>query len=72
MLEMAQSLHLPVVIEGVETDKRANMLRRISARHAQDFHYRPMQAEDFEALLDGGNGQSRSHANATTEGAFVP
>lgn len=56
MLEMAQSLHLPVVIEGVETDKQANMLRHMGARYAQGFlYYRPMQAEDFEALLDGGD-----------------
>ena len=27
MLEMAQSLHLPVVVEGVETNEQANMLR---------------------------------------------
>ena len=29
MLEMAQSLHLPIVIEGVETDEQANMLRHM-------------------------------------------
>lgn len=56
MLEMAQSLHLPVVIEGVETDEQANMLRHMGARYAQGFlYYRPMPAKDFEALLDGGN-----------------
>lgn len=56
MLEMAQSLHLPVVIEGVETNEQANMLRQMGARYAQGFlYYRPMQAKDFEALLDGGN-----------------
>ena len=55
MLEMAQSLHLPVVIEGVETKEQANMLRHMGARYAQGFlYYRPMQVEDFEALLDGG------------------
>ena len=55
MLEMAQSLHLPVVIEGIETDEQANMLRQMGARYAQGFlYYRPMPAEDFEALLDGG------------------
>ena len=54
MLEMAQSLHLPVVIEGVETDEQADMLRHMGARYAQGFlYYRPMPAEDFEALLDG-------------------
>lgn len=56
MLEMAQSLHLPVVVEGVETDEQANILRHIGARYAQGFlYYRPMPAKDFEALLDGGN-----------------
>lgn len=56
MLEMAQSLHLPVVVEGVETNGQANMLRQMGARYAQGFlYYRPMPAKDFEALLDGGN-----------------
>ena len=57
MLEMAQSLHLPVVVEGVETNEQANMLRQMGARYAQGFlYYRPMPAKDFEALLDGGAG----------------
>lgn len=56
MLEMAQSLHLPVVVEGVETNEQADMLRQMGARYAQGFlYYRPMPAKDFEALLDGGN-----------------
>lgn len=56
MLEMAQSLHLPVVIEGIETNEQANTLRQMGARYAQGLlYYRPMQAKDFEALLDGGN-----------------
>ncbi len=56
MLDMASSLDLPVVVEGVETNEQANMLRQMGARHAQGFlYYRPMPAKDFEALLDGGN-----------------
>lgn len=56
MLEMAQSLHLPAAIEGVETNEQANTLRQMGARYAQGFlYYRPMPAKDFEALLDGGN-----------------
>lgn len=56
MLEMAHSLHLPVVVEGVETNEQANMLRQMGARYAQGFlYYRPMSAKDFEVLLDGGN-----------------
>ena len=54
MLGMAQSLHLPVVIEGVETEGQAQLLRQMGARYAQGFlYYRPMPAAEFEALLDG-------------------
>lgn len=54
MLGMAQSLHLPVVIEGIETEGQAQLLRQMGARYAQGFlYYRPMPATDFEALLDG-------------------
>ena len=54
MLGMAQSLELPVVIEGVETEAQAQLLRQMGARYAQGFlYYRPMPAVDFEALLDG-------------------
>lgn len=54
MLGMAQSLKLPVVIEGIETEGQAQLLRQMGARYAQGFlYYRPMPATDFEALLDG-------------------
>jgi len=44
------------VVEGVETNEQANMLRQMGAHYAQGFlYYRPMPAKDFEALLDGGN-----------------
>lgn len=56
MLDMASSLDLPVVVEGVETNEQANMLRHMGARYAQGFlYYRPMPTKDFEALLDDGN-----------------
>lgn len=54
MLGMAQSLKLPVVIEGIETEGQAQLLRQMGARYAQGFlYYRPMPATDFETLLDG-------------------
>ena len=54
MLGMAQSLKLPVVVEGIETNEQATLLRQMGARYAQGFlYYRPMPAKDFEALLDG-------------------
>ena len=53
MLGMAQSLHLPVVVEGIETEAQAQLLRQMGARYAQGFlYYRPMPAADFEELLD--------------------
>ena len=53
MLDMASSLDLPVVVEGVETNEQATLLRQMGARFAQGFlYYRPMPAADFEALLD--------------------
>ena len=53
MLGMAQSLKLPVVVEGIETNEQATLLRQLGARFAQGFlYYRPMPAKDFEALLD--------------------
>ncbi len=53
MLGMAQSLHLPVVVEGIETEAQAQLLRQMGARYAQGFlYYRPMPAAEFEALLD--------------------
>ena len=53
MLGMAQSLHLPVVVEGVETEAQAQLLRQMGARYAQGFlYYCPMPAADFEELLD--------------------
>lgn len=58
MLEMAHSLHPPVVVEGVETNEQANMLRQMGARYAQGFlYFRPMPTVEFEALLnsDGDN-----------------
>lgn len=72
MLEMAQSLHLPVVVEGVETNEQASMLCHMGARYAQGFlYYRPMPAKDFEALLDGGNNNWYAREqNATAEGGI--
>ena len=54
MLGMAQSLKLPVVIEGIETEGQAQLLRQMGARYAQGFlYYRPMPAAELEVLLDG-------------------
>lgn len=56
MLGMAQSLELPVVVEGVETEAQAQLLRQMGARYAQGFlYYRPMPTVDFEKLLDSGD-----------------
>lgn len=55
MLEMTHSLGLPVVVEGIETEEQAELLRKMGGEYAQGFYfYRPMPVSDFEKLLDGG------------------
>ncbi|MDP9407525.1 MAG: EAL domain-containing protein [Actinomycetota bacterium] len=53
MVELARSLGLDVVAEGVETESQAQALKRLSCGHAQGYLYaRPQPADDVTALLD--------------------
>jgi sensor c-di-GMP phosphodiesterase-like protein len=54
ILEMARSLNLEVVVEGVETDRQANYFFPSAEQHifAQGWLYgRPVPAEEFQAQL---------------------
>ncbi|MCW3040357.1 MAG: hypothetical protein JWM31_2262, partial [Solirubrobacterales bacterium] len=54
IVNMARSLHVEVVAEGVETAQQAETLRALGCRLAQGFFYaRPLPAEDVELLLGG-------------------
>lgn len=52
VVKMAKLLHLPVVVEGVETKEQLEFLRQLNCDYAQGyFFYQPMSADDFEALI---------------------
>ena len=54
MIDMATSLNLPVVVEGIETREQEELLRCMGGRYAQGFRFwKPMPVADFERLLDG-------------------
>jgi EAL domain-containing protein (putative c-di-GMP-specific phosphodiesterase class I) len=51
-LNLAHSLGLPVVAEGVETAEQARELRAANCEYAQGYHFgRPLEAADAERLL---------------------
>ena len=52
MLDMARSLDLPVVVEGIETARQAELTLKMGGRYAQGYYfYRPMPKDEFEQLL---------------------
>ena len=52
MIAMADALGLVVIAEGVENAAQADGLLALGCPHAQGYHhYRPLRAEDFDAVL---------------------
>jgi EAL domain-containing protein (putative c-di-GMP-specific phosphodiesterase class I) len=52
VIQMAKSLNLTVLAEGVETEAVAHDLRLLRCDYAQGYHFgRPMPAEEFRALI---------------------
>ena len=52
VVKMAKLLHLPVVVEGVETREQLEVLRQMNCDYAQGyFFYQPMSVSDFEELI---------------------
>ena len=52
VVQMGKWLGLPVIAEGVETERQVDFLLSIGCPYAQGyFYYRPMPLADFEALL---------------------
>lgn len=53
VLNMADILSLPTIVEGVETEEQAEFLVKCGCNIAQGYHYyHPMPCEEFEKLLD--------------------
>lgn len=52
MISMAHALGMEVVIEGIEDELQARVVRRLGAELAQGYHFhRPMTADELGALL---------------------
>lgn len=52
VVNMARQMRLPVVVEGVETQKQENFLQKMGCRYMQGYYYyKPMPIEDFENLI---------------------
>lgn len=52
VINMSWEIGMPVIVEGVETEKQVTFLRDLGTRYAQGFYYyRPMPVETFEELI---------------------
>ena len=52
IIKMSQGMHLPIIVEGVETQEQVDFLISMDVRYAQGyFFYRPIEVEDFTQLL---------------------
>lgn len=52
VINMARQLKIPIIVEGVETQKQENFLLRMGCRYTQGYYYfKPMPIEEFEALI---------------------
>ncbi len=52
IVNMAKTMGVPVIVEGVETQEESDFLSRLGCRYVQGyFFYRPMAVEDFEKLI---------------------
>lgn len=52
IVNMAKTMGVPIIVEGVETKEESNFLAGLGCRYVQGyFFYRPMGVEDFEELI---------------------
>ena len=52
IVNMAKTIGIPVIMEGVETARQRDYLSSLGCRYVQGFFfYRPMRVEQFEALI---------------------
>lgn len=56
VVNMARQMRMPIVVEGVETQKQENFLLKMGCRYTQGYYYyRPMPVEEFEKLISDEN-----------------
>ena len=53
VIRMAKWLHLPSIVEGVETKEQVDFLKCIGCEYAQGYYYaKPMPAEEYERYME--------------------
>ena len=53
VVNMAKTIAIPIIVEGVENDNQKQYLEDLGCRYAQGFHfYRPMSIDKFDELLN--------------------
>lgn len=56
VVNMAKTISLPIIVEGIETKKQEEFLVDLGCRYAQGFYYsRPIPASDFENIIKDEN-----------------
>ena len=52
VISMAKTMHMPIIVEGVETQEQIKFLSDLGCRYMQGyFFHRPMPVEEFEKML---------------------
>ena len=52
VVNMARQMSMPIIVEGVETQKQESYLLKMGCRYSQGYYYyRPMPVADFEKLI---------------------
>ena len=52
IVNMAKTMTIPIIVEGVETQEQINFLSDLGCRYMQGYYFhRPMPVEEFEALI---------------------
>ncbi len=52
IIKMSQEMHLPIIVEGVETQEQVDFLDSMDVHFAQGyFFYRPIEVDDFTQIL---------------------
>lgn len=52
VVNMARQMRMPIIVEGVETQKQEGFLKKMGCRYTQGYYYnKPLCVEDFEALI---------------------
>lgn len=65
VIELAHTIGLDVVVEGLETREQRDFIREIGGCSAQGYYYaRPMPTSDFTQLLQSGHTETSGHPSS--------